>query len=1142
VNVFRETIRIFAATAVLAALFISAPGGTAWADDNDLFAVGPEQVKSDLEGYFQKAATSIANNDFRAYRQEQSLINFKIEKYKKLISGDDKKAYKSRLAGLDGSVKQKTDSLIKVNLTIVKKNGRNAGYEFRQYLSVQAGLSETELAQVDEAIMASGFEGEDNVKNLVPPKPVAAPEPPPPQPTPAAPTPAPAEEPAPQQVKTPPPPPEPLAPARVQPTPQALPEKAQPVPKVFPEKVEPTQPQRVTEHTAEVSNISPSRAAFPESPEKTSPPARAMPPEKAWAPEKVTDEETERNRATAVSTAAKIRMLLDENKTDEAMTVFQIYQMNMQRFLDPSAYGSVKSAVESSYAQEQNGRTRAAQKALNIEQLLDQERVLDAFSELKKTRDELQRYLSRLDVQALEKRVGQAYVDFLRKQGTANAAMNEIRGLIADRKPEDAYLLFEKKQPDLERYCAKDAYGDLRKEVSAAYDVAKDKKKLSESCQRDILSLIKAGKGPAASARFAQNRPLLVQNLDGRKFADLESDVDRAGKAYADRQARARSIGGRIDSLIDKSRVEEAYGLFEETKDKMRRDIGDDRRFFEIKDRVEKTYDELRERQRLAARTSQKIEDLINRHEGRKANVLFRQETAQLREHLGPKSFAKLESAVERALADYESKSSAARSTIIAIEVMLDQKNVEQANAAYKKAEDDLDFYGEGNASAEALGKRVKSAMAALQERKQWASSVVRQVRGFVEKKKGNLAFAQFQEARQELAGYVDAKTMTSLDTSVSRANRQYAAAKSRAEQSAATIRGMIAQKQVEDAYAAFDTLESDLRFYIDPAQYTAIKTLVEKFNSALQDNKHEALRICGTINRFIEKDRGDTAFALFNQKDAFLVTYLAGPMYKAVGARAARAKNDFEKNCKLAQTLADRLQDMAQRENRVIAAHENFYDKRDYLEQYLVNWKFSRLETAVRVPYEAFMQKRRQERAVVSTLKRMIRQNQGVEARAEFDRCSKDLGRFLPEDEYKEISSKVSQAFESSVRGRKEAKTAIDKIHHLLGEDKISEAYRLFQDCRPTLSLYISDADFTRLSTEVTDAYDEQEKKVKQVKDYAKKLKQLVAKNKLWDAYKGFRMNHRALGEYLDAQSYADLENTVVGAYEKAHAKARNR
>jgi hypothetical protein len=187
-------------------------------------------------------------------------------------------------------------------------------------------------------------------------------------------------------------------------------------------------------------------------------------------------------------------------------------------------------------------------------------------------------------------------------------------------------------------------------------------------------------------------------------------------------------------------------------------------------------------------------------------------------------------------------------------------------------------------------------------------------------------------------------------------------------------------------------------------------------------------------------------------------------------------------------------------------------------------------------------MQKRRQERAVVSTLKRMIRQNQGVEARAEFDRCSKDLGRFLHEDEYKEISSKVSQAFESSVRGRKEAKTAIDKIHHLLGEDKISEAYRLFQDCRPTLSLYISDADFTRLSTEVTDAYDEQEKKVKQVKDYAKKLKQLVAKNKLWDAYKGFRMNHRALGEYLDAQSYADLENTVVGAYEKAHAKARNR
>ena len=42
----------------------------------------------------------------------------------------------------------------------------------------------------------------------------------------------------------------------------------------------------------------------------------------------------------------------------------------------------------------------------------------------------------------------------------------------------------------------------------------------------------------------------------------------------------------------------------------------------------------------------------------------------------------------------------------------------------------------------------------------------------------------------------------------------------------------MIVQNQVEDAYAAFDTLESDLEFYLDPNAFSALKTLIEKFNS----------------------------------------------------------------------------------------------------------------------------------------------------------------------------------------------------------------------------------------------------------------------------------------------------------------------
>jgi hypothetical protein len=854
------------------------------------------------------------------------------------------------------------------------------------------------------------------------------------------------------------------------------------------------------------------------------------------------NEEIEKNRAMAVSNAAKVRALLDEKQTDEAMTAFQIYQSNLQRFLDRSAYETLKSTVETAFSQEQGGRSRAAQQAQTIEQLLNQERAPDAFAELQRTRDELRRYLDRQDWRSLEKRVGQAYGDFLRMQGQANGAASEIRGLIVGKNAEDAYLLFEKKQPDLDRYLPKEAYEALRKEVSAAYDAVQDKKKLGASCQRDILSLIRAGKEPAAYARFTENRSLLIGYLNGTTFASLESEVERANKAFSVRQAGARSTISRIDSLIDNARVQDAHALFEGTKDKVRRDAADDRRFLELKDRVAKAYDGLREKQKQAQQTSKKIEYLMDRHEGRKANILFKQEAPRLREQLGPTAFGQLESAVARARADYESKSAAARSAMAAIEVRLDQKKVDQASAAYRKAQDDIDFYWAGDPAVEALEKRVNDAVAALRERKQWASSVVRQVRELIEKKKGKAAYAQFEAARAEIAGYMDAATLSSLDTSVQRANRQYAAAQSRADQAAGNIRMLISRERVEDAYAAFDTLESELRLYLDPSVFSSLQTIVEKFNSALQDKKHEALRISSDINRLIEKDRGDTAYALFCRQDVFLAAYLSAPMYATVKSRAARAKTDFEQNCKLAQALSDKLQAKAQRDDRVLAAHDEFDDKRDYLKQYLVNWQFARLETALRVPYDAFMQKRKQAQAVVSVLNRMIRQNQVVEARSEFLRCDRDLGCYLPGGEYKEISAKVSRAYDGSVKGRKEAKITVDKIRRLLAEDNVSEAYRMFQDSRSALELYVSDADFIRLKTEVTDAFDEQDKKVKQVKEYAKKLKQLVAKNKLWDAYKGFKLNHTALSEYLDAQSYAELESTVVGTYDKAREKARSR
>ena len=121
--------------------------------DNDLFKLNSEQLSLNFDGYFQQAETAIDSIDVRLARQELSLIQFKIKKHQNQIPRDAKKTYEGKLAALNAMVKRKVDSLVKVNLTVLKKNGQAAGIEFRQQLAIQRGLSEAELAVVDEAII-----------------------------------------------------------------------------------------------------------------------------------------------------------------------------------------------------------------------------------------------------------------------------------------------------------------------------------------------------------------------------------------------------------------------------------------------------------------------------------------------------------------------------------------------------------------------------------------------------------------------------------------------------------------------------------------------------------------------------------------------------------------------------------------------------------------------------------------------------------------------------------------------------------------------------------------------------------------------------------------------------------------------------
>jgi hypothetical protein len=1064
--------------------------GIAWAGENDLFAETREQVTSDLESCFGNAGVFLGKEDFRAVRRQLSLINLDIDKHKKKFSRGEIKTYKKRIAGINESVKRTIDSLVTEAITIVEKRGQKAGYDFRQMLANQKGISETDLAPVDQAIVERGtYEGnEDASLNANPPE---------------AATPAPVDEPPLPSVQDT---------ARVQETvpaegPALVPEDA-PAQTSQPDVVHPAPPLPAREDTATAARRSDSESAG------RSPSGVPIGPD---------DEETDKNRLLALERAAKVRSLIEAGKIEEARIVFRIYQQQIGRYSGPAAYESLKTSVDAATVLNQQQQTHAVAKAKAIERLVDQNRIAEAFVELNKSREALKPYLDKDVFNALDKNVRQAYVGFIQTQVKAHATMRDIREILAQKNAEKANAAFETHRVELKSGLSKDAFEALRRDIAAAYTVILDQKKYSAYLCKNIASLIKAGNGAAAWELWSGNRLLLQKHLDYSRFSSLESSVNKALNNFLTRQKRANSLVASIDSLLSNAHIEEANAQFQDIRKRLKTGLADDKRFFELKDRLSEKYADLRAKQRSALRTSQEIEYLIRLREGRKAYSLFNQEKPALGKYLSPEAVRALKDAAARADAGYTLRCETARNAASAIGALMDQNKVEQAYAGYRKTEDDFDFYLDGDPSIEALGKRVVQAYTGLQERKQRASEQVRQIRRLIEKRRGNQAYADFNDRRPELARYVDAKTIDALATETDRANREFNEAVDRASRQITRILGFIAQNQVEEANDAFNSAEADLRFYLKQEEYEGIKTRVEASKSVLQGKKKEALAIVKDMDRFIDRKRGDSAYQIFSRNDSFLVVYLNPATCKKAGARAEAAKNDHEKNRKSAQTLEEKLYRQITRDH-VLDAQETFGKKRDVLETYLDKSRFVRLKTAIAVSYNAFMAERKKARAIASALMRMIRRRQGVEANKEFDLHERTLARYLPSDEYLEIAANVTKAYQSTLRGRTEAKESAAAIRQLLEQDEVAYAYSTFKEMRPTLEQYTSDDQFTALETEVVYAWSAREKKVRQAREYAKKLRQLVAKNRTADAYKKFRLHHQVLAKYLEAQSFADL------------------
>ena len=831
-----------------------------------LFEIDSAQIAATIENYFLQAQQAVSSHDIRLARQQVSMVSFKMEKY---VQSIDKKSYDTRLSTIKTAIKRVVDSLVQVNLLVVKNNGQAAGIDFRRECAA-AGLSETELAPVDEAI-ANAASTDERPRVQPASQPVIAPapirQPPPVQPVLA------------QQQAT--------APVKEPPRPQqsvgngtkftnaAPPEKKEAVSPTTPSFApapaaapvfEPQPKVSFAEETPSVrQRISPEESPRPQTPDFA-----------AKTPAAPVNEPTYRGTSDAAANVAKVNGLLRENKFEEAWTVFNIYQENLRQNLPPQDFQQLKATVENAYSQDQSRRSRAAGAVQTIDDLVDQNRSAEAFALFRASREDLKSILAKSEVDRLETKVGRAYVEFGKAQGAANARARDIRALITSGNVEEAAASFEKQRAELTRCLSKEAFEELRRAIDAAIDAVKDQKKQTLICVRDIRSLINEGQGFAAAAKFADNKAALQRSMDEKPFAALTQEVTKAKTDFYIRQTNAQADLVRIDSLIAAKRIESAYAAFEKSKETLRRDCADDKRFFDCKDRVVKAYDEMRQKLKTARHSAKNIETLVRKQKGFEAHVAFQVDAELLREGLEAQAFKKLEETVGKAYVDYGANVAAARLMAQDIESLLAKGQIERAYEAYKKAQHVFDRFLASDRIIDELEQKIKQAYAHRQKQKRWAQTCIRDIQWLMDHTQGNRAYEQFVKAKPELSSCIEPKQLLALDSAVSRAEKKYLTEKALVEKKAVRIGGLIDQKHFEEAYALFTSLRKDLETYLPEQSFTNLRNETTNAYEEYEGKKAKAREYAKQLTFLAERKRMQEANNGFQSNRAALKLYLS--------------------------------------------------------------------------------------------------------------------------------------------------------------------------------------------------------------------------------------------------------------------------
>jgi hypothetical protein len=1166
-------------------MYLPAGPGVCYGQD-ELIKVDPKQVKADVEKQFAIAKDHVLKGDLRKARQVVSLVEHKVRLNRKIFSRAQRDEYKARVESLNASIQRKVESLIKQNLAILRDEGSKAAISFRRGLASRNGISDAELASVDEAILNyASVEQEEREKEMRRRARRAI-----------------------QQGKA--------AEEFDEPEMRAIAEREARMraDSIATEKahqdsiarVEAEKARRKRIHNESVAKAEAtkkkiigliaqkkgdeaytvfqiyeknlkkylSQEVISDLKEKTQD-ARAQHRQKTrWAskyaneltalveedkghvaykrlrkhkgelkaymlPEayqdlvsavKRSNSEYKDGLSKAKAAASRISALLKQEKAERAYKTYQKRKAGIEKYLESSVHAALRAKVEGAYEHMQDKEEWAALYEKDIRNLIKAKRGTKAYALFQKGEADLRKYMKEQAFADLEAEVSEANLEFKRKNAKAIAGAAKLKTLIAEKEIEKAFTTFEKGRTWLKHYLNNDAaYADIRSAVYEANRELQAKKKWAAGYAKSITTLLERNEGRLAYEKFGQQEKQLAQYLDAAAYNSLKSAVDEANTTYLAKQKKAQQIVRELMSLLVERKEEDAYALFEKSQRGMAHYLDNDTLVQNLRTRVHTAYRRKQERKRWAASLVKDIQSLIEQREGLEAHERYEKNAQELKLYVDAQTIASVGKAVVKAKQAYLDNRAKAQKTQLNVEKLLTAEKAAKAYETFRGAESSLKHYLPGETFS-GLSNRTQTAYKALLDKRKWAVQYVREIEGFIAKKEGHEAFAHFEKEKTQLAKYLDSVSMQNLQAAAEGARDENLLGEAEAQFYTSQIEQLLTEKRAHEAYAKFNEAESDLQRYLPEQTYAALKSKVETAYDDLQDKQKEALEYVRSINALLEKRQGGQAQEIFNAHQAKLKESLHPESYESLRARVAGAAEIFAGNLKKASNVAELIHVLLAK-NDIDEAYANFENNRSDLVFYLPQTVFSSLEASVLEAHGALMEKKKSSRATVNRIKKLLRRDQAAEAYNEFEKVSAMLKRNLSSRAFDTLEKNVKKAHEELLKQEERARKLVTTIYVLLESDKADSASTVFRENREALKKHVERSVYELVEETIKKEYGALRGRRAEAQMRSQNLLALLDAGRISDAYKGFKKERKDLKKYLNSLEYKDLEERIKQA-----------